>query len=342
MSRRVLVGFVILNVIVSLSVAVIIISLEGALREDPEPIVRTEAVIYTASPDPNQPQVQDWQATISKLETDVAAGVRVVPVTATPESSGGISIPQDATVATLKPTLFTSTAILTALAQLDDGTPGAVDGGDGDDVVVYDDGCPRYTVQANDTLGFIADQYDVLVGDLMDLNDIDDPRSLQIDQELIIPVEGCSLLYTPTPAPTVTRTPFDIDVPSVTPPPTAANAQVTITAIDAWGDVNNEVVKIRNQGAVVNLQGWTLSDADGNTFLFPELRLRRDSQILVYSRLAENTSIALYWGQEGAVWSEGEVATLANAAGSVQATFRVGSAAQPTSPPVTRDTDSLP
>ena len=46
----------------------------------------------------------------------------------------------------------------------------------------------QYTVQAGDTLGGIAQAYDVSLQDLMVANGIDDPNMLQIGQTLVIPI----------------------------------------------------------------------------------------------------------------------------------------------------------
>jgi len=102
---------------------------------------------------------------------------------------------------------------------------------------------------------------------------------------LIIPVEGCGALNTPTPIPEPTNTPFALTrtAPTVTLPPTAVNAQVEITNVQFSGDVNSEAVEIRNLGNVVNLQGWTLTNEQGDSFLFPEFRMQQGSLVRIFS-----------------------------------------------------------
>jgi hypothetical protein len=79
-------------------------------------------------------------------------------------------------------------------------------------------------------------------------------------------------------------------------------------------------------GSVVNLQGWTLSNERGETFRFPEFRMQQGSLVRIYSRQGQNTPAALYWSRETPAWNEGDTVTLTDAAGQVQATFRVGQA----------------
>jgi len=49
--------------------------------------------------------------------------------------------------------------------------------------------------------------------------------------------------------------------------------------------------------------------------------------VRVYSRQGQNTPAALFWAREAPAWREGDTVTLADAAGQVQATFRVGETA---------------
>ena len=58
-----------------------------------------------------------------------------------------------------------------------------------------------YVVQNGDTLGNIADTFEVTVDDILAANGITDPNFLQVGQELIIPVEGFAQA-TETPIPT--------------------------------------------------------------------------------------------------------------------------------------------
>ncbi|MBC7812659.1 MAG: lamin tail domain-containing protein [Burkholderiales bacterium] len=127
---------------------------------------------------------------------------------------------------------------------------------------------------------------------------------------------------TPTFTPSLTNTPSD--TPTVTLPPTAANAQIEVTGITSPGDVTAEAVTIRNNGNTVNVTGWTLRDNDGNAYTFPEQILFSNATVTVYTRVGDNTPIALYWGRSQGVWGqEGDAVTLADEDGAVQSTLRV-------------------
>jgi hypothetical protein len=45
--------------------------------------------------------------------------------------------------------------------------------------------------------------------------------------------------------------------------------------------------------------------------------------VTVFTRVGEDTPVALFWGETQAIWQEGDVVSLANAAGVVQSSFRV-------------------
>lgn len=321
MSRRVLVGFIIVNVIVSLSVAAIVISYDRSRRPTEPSEGPTQIVILTATPLPGAVmQPAEYQGTIDALQltgTAIAARAQVVAVvTATPEGVEGITMAEATTLATIDPSLLPPIP-----TNLPPGEPSATPEGDG---------CVRYAVQSGDTIIAIAQQYGVFPGDVLTVNNMteDDASNLQIGQVLIIPVEGCAALNTPTVVPSPTNTPFALTLvaPTVTLPPTAVNAQVVIADVLDWGNVNTEAVEIRNMGEVVNLQGWTLSNERGDVFRFPEFRMQQGSLVRIYSRQGQNTPAALYWGRETPAWREGDTVSLADAAGQVQATARVGEA----------------
>ena len=181
-------------------------------------------------------------------------------------------------------------------------------------------------VESGDVIITIAQQYGVFPGDVLLANDLDENAILNIGDVLLIPVEGCNILNTPTPAPTASNTPFSLTrvAPTVTLPPTAVNAQVEIANVVFWGAVNSEAVELRNLGNVINLQGWTLSNVAGETFRFPEFRMQQGSRVRVFSRQGQNTPAALYWNRERPAWADGDVVTLRDSTGQLQATFRIG------------------
>ncbi|MBN1201640.1 MAG: lamin tail domain-containing protein [Anaerolineae bacterium] len=319
MSRRVLIGFIVLNVIVSLSVAFIVISIDRARRPDVEPLEGpTQIVILTATSMPGSGDFEpdEYQGTIAALQlTGTALSQRTAVAAApTPDAGGDVAagVPGEQTVVTIDPALLPDIP-----TDLPPGEPS---------VTPQDDGCIRHIVQSGDVIISIAQQYGVFPGDILIANGLDENHILQIGDVLIIPVEGCDALNTPTPVPSPSNTPFELTrvAPTVTLPPTAVNAQVVITNVMGWGDVNNETVEIRNLGSVLNLQGWTLSSEAGETFRFPEFRMQQGSLVRIYTRQGPTTPAALFWGRETAAWGEGDTLTLMDSAGEIQATFRVG------------------
>ncbi len=321
MSRRVLVGFIFVNVIVSLVVAGIVLTYDRSRRPDEPKEGPTQIVILTATPLPGFAlQPMEYQGTVDALQltgTALAQQAQVVAIiTATPEGETVESAPGVTAVATIDPALLPPIP-----TDLPPGQPSATP---------ENDGCIRYVVQSGDVISTIAQQYGVYPGDILLANGMteDDVYNLQIGDVLIIPVEGCAALTTPTVPPEPTNTPFSLtrEVPTVTLPATAVNAQVVISNVLEWGNVNSEAVEIRNQGSVINLQGWTLSNDQGETFRFPEFRMQQGSVVRVFSRQGPETPAALFWGRETSAWAEGGTVTLSDSTGQVQATFVVGQA----------------
>ncbi|MCB9458859.1 MAG: lamin tail domain-containing protein [Anaerolineaceae bacterium] len=216
--------------------------------------------------------------------------------------------------------------------------------------------CLIHVVESGDTVYFVAEEYDVDYFLMLEVNNLQEDTLLNIGDELIVPLEGCDAGAIPTSPPEPTATPNDDEAtetatagvaatetqialasptsgptatPSVTPTitlvPTATNAQIEVTGIQSAGDVTAEGVVLRNVGNTVDLTGWTLSDFDGNEFTFPELLFFSETTISVFTRTGQNTPISLFWGLDEPVWNDGDVLTLTDSDGDVQATLRVGS-----------------
>lgn len=320
MRRRSLIVFVILNVLISLAVAFGVISLlnpQGA--QDNSPVVITVQLLVTATRDPN-----------------VTPEVRIITATPLPGSIGalptGILDTPDAAVGPTTPVAtFDAQALTgdTALQSTATNLP---------------PGCTLHVIAEGDTPFGIAEQYGISGFDLMDVNGLTEETAgqLQIGQVLIVPLEGCSL----TAADIATEAPTDEDAtvaaeeetaestsdvtatptvrPTLTLPPTAASAQVQIVEITGAGDINAEGVLIRNVGNNVNMKGWTLSDSDGNTYTFAERILFSNGLVTIFSRVGQDTAIALFWNRTSAVFSQpGDVLTLKDANGQVQSSYRI-------------------
>jgi hypothetical protein len=176
----------------------------------------------------------------------------------------------------------------------------------------------EYEVESGDTLGLIAEKYDVSVDDIMQVNQITDPDSLSAGMLLYIPVGG--IIPTTTPEPTNTPAPTTATTPSGPP----QEAQVIINSVIAPGDLTSERVWLTRLGdGDLSLSGWQLKDEDGNVFVFPQLDLYEGGAVNVWSRAGSNTPVDLYWGVGSAVWQSGEEVTLVDAAGKERATYTV-------------------
>ena len=182
-----------------------------------------------------------------------------------------------------------------------------------------------YTVQQGDTLGAIAQTYGVSTEELIAVNNLADPNKLSIGQTLII-----SVYFTPTPdtepatepPPESSPTPGPLPtlLPTITP---SGPALVEIAQVLGSGELAAEVVVVRNRGGLASLEGWTLSDAEGNTFVFPALTLFTDAEVRVHSGAGSNTPSDLYWGRANAAWGGGELIALRDADANVVDTYIV-------------------
>lgn len=200
--------------------------------------------------------------------------------------------------------------------------------------------CLLHVVAPGDTPFGIAQEYGANGFLLLEVNGLTDQTAarLQIGQTLIVPLPGCNYNLPPTATPTLdpavatpepeeTPDPDDLTpqaTPTITLVPTATNAQVSILTIENVGDVTAEGVRIRNEGATVNITGWTLTNSDGAEYVFTEQFLFSNAELTVYSRAGQDSPIARFWGLNEPVWRSGDVATLTDAEGRVQATIRVG------------------
>ncbi len=179
-----------------------------------------------------------------------------------------------------------------------------------------------HIVKAGDTLGNIAEQYDVPLDDIIAMNNIPNPNILEVGQELIIPIGG---LPTPTVAPSLTPTSAEPPTPIPTEPPALGEAKVLIGEIVSIGDLDKEAVVIANDGnRQIQLANWRLEDGQGNVYVFKPFILFGDgANVVLHTGPGADTTFDLYWGLAFAVWESGETATLRDADGTVRTTFAV-------------------
>jgi LysM repeat protein len=203
-----------------------------------------------------------------------------------------------------------------------------------------------HVVASGDTISGLAFKYDVPAEEIIAANNLENPNMLQVGAELIIPVGGVpdvTATFTPVPTPTDTPIPFEPPsadmtataaalagiptTPLLTPLPSTGTLQIEITEAIKPGVVEQEAVVLTNVGArLAEMQGWSLRDAEGNTYTFPNFRLWPGGNVTVHSGVGQDGSPPsnLYWGRTEAAWSTGEMVTLLDAEGQTMASHIVG------------------
>lgn len=184
-----------------------------------------------------------------------------------------------------------------------------------------------HAVQPGETLAGIAAAYGVSLAELIAVNHIQDPNLIRVGQVLVIP--GAVAVSPPTPmtppaspqpgGPSPTPLPRPI-LPTFTP---SGPPKVEIASVLGAGDVSREMVRLRNQGGMVSLEGWTLSDASGDRFVFPRLILFPGGEVTVYSGVGVSDPTHLYWNRTSPAWQSGELLTLRDQRGEVADTYVV-------------------
>jgi LysM repeat protein len=182
-----------------------------------------------------------------------------------------------------------------------------------------------YTVQEGDTLSGIAQAYDISLEQLIGANDIANPDFLQIGQTLVIPQGETANPITPasTAAPGETSSAEEYDdaeFPTLTP---SGPALVEVSNVLNAGDLTVETIILENRGGTVSLDGWTLSTAVDDTFVFPPLTLFTGGTVQVHSANGEDAPRDLYWGRTEPAWEAGGLATLRDADGNIVDTYIV-------------------
>ena len=322
MRRRSLIIFVLLNVLVTVGVVFGVTSVmnnQTTPNSNGQQVVITVPILVTATTDPNAtPMIRIVTAT--PLPGQVILPTNILDATAV----GGTPIVSTFDAQALSGNIpLQGTA--TSLPQ----------------------NCILHSVQSGDTPYGIAQQYGVAdFNRIMEVNGLTDDTAalLQIGDTLIVPLDGCPLTAADVAAevvPTSEEATAEGDVavdataestaelaptvrPTLTLPPTAASAQVEIVEVTGAGDITAEGVVIRNIGNTVNLKDWTLTDGDGNTYTFAERFLFSNALVSVFSRVGEDTAIALFWNRSEAVFDPKEdILTLTDNKGVVQSTYRL-------------------
>jgi LysM repeat protein len=162
-----------------------------------------------------------------------------------------------------------------------------------------------HVVKRGDSLSGIAFKYDVAIEALVEANGIADTNVIRIGQELIIPG--------PTPIPTAT-------LPPTVTPTTRVPPTLEIVEVIGRGAPATETVVIVNRGHGFSIEGWTLRDAQGNVYVFPQLYLGPGAEVRVHTGGGDNTPLHLFWNRDTAVWQEaGDTAVVADPRGVIYA-----------------------
>lgn len=346
MTRRALAGFILINVFVSIVVAIGIILIFNETNSD-EPTVVTRVFPITVAgqqavvDNSGQLPADAFQRTITALTATidsqqdrnetleaVLATAGLSQPTNTPRPNDPVNPNAGASVPTLPPEILEGVTLPPGVNPGGSNDSGDADTTDDSNATVADDGCIRYEVQSGDSCLLIAAEFEVENSALLSLNPEINSNctNLIAGQEILIPSDACAPPPTPSLTPTATRTPFAIGTFSITntPVPTATEAEVEIVQILSAGDINSEVVEIRNtNNAVVDVNGWILRDDDGVELVFPDTRLQPNQILRIFSRVSQNTPGALYWNQTVSVWEDGDTATLLDASGDIQSTYVV-------------------
>jgi hypothetical protein len=292
--------------------------LAGCTVGNPEDRVRTELItvvfVVTATPDPNAtPNVIIITATTDRTQVNVPDNI-VQEGTSSGSTSNLNATPLD----------------LTQSSSSSSNLP---------------DGCITHVVEEGDTIFGIAEEYGVNGFVMLEVNGMTEETAfLNIGDELIVPIEGCPIEQIVVNQVSLSGDEDDDEVevtvevtaeatesanttPTVTPTitlaPTAVDSEIEIVGIVRAGDVTAEGIRIRNNGRVVDISNWVLSDADGNSYTFTDQLIFSNAELTLYTRTGQDVPISRYWGLETAVWQPGDVATLVDGDGEVQASYRV-------------------
>lgn len=321
MRRRSLLMFILLTALISAAATFVVITALNPASQSPSTsqIVITVPILVTATTDPLlTPRVIIITAT-------PPPGQVILPTGVLPADGGASPVPPLAT--------FDAQALSSA-----GGTPGAAS-------TVLPENCILHTLVDGDTPFAVAEQYGADPFRLMEVNGLNDETAslLQIGETLIVPLEGCPLEGPQaTAAPTLDEAALAAEGtaeataettagatatptlrPTLTLPPTATNAQVEIAEVVGAGDITSEGIVLRNNGSNVNLRGWTISSSSGSTYTFAERIFFSNGLVTVYSRVGQDTAIALFWNRTQPAFQPGDVVTLKDERGQVQGSFRL-------------------
>lgn len=165
-----------------------------------------------------------------------------------------------------------------------------------------------YEVVPGDTLAQIAADNGLSMSELIEINQIIDPDQLQIGDVLIVE-------QPPTPMP-IPETPIATVAIELSESGLSLGNLVS-------GDATVERLDIVNDGAnPTSLDGWTISDSDGNLYRFENVILFGNGVFLtLHTGVGTTNTPNFYWNLTTPVWQTGDTATLYDANGIIRAQY---------------------
>lgn len=168
-----------------------------------------------------------------------------------------------------------------------------------------------HQVKSGETLGDIAEEYDVTIDELLEVNGLADANAIGAGQVIYVPdyVESAA-------EPTATVSPAESEQP--------VSGQIEIVSAVGVGDLNTERLIIgETGGGKHSLAGWQIRDEDENVYIFPQATLYENGQIVLNTKAGIDNPLELFWGLGESVWESGEMVRLFDADGQEQASLRV-------------------
>ncbi len=100
--------------------------------------------------------------------------------------------------------------------------------------------------------------------------------------------------------------------------------QVEIVNVIGAGDLNFEVIILKNSGKnAVSLSGWMISDGANFAYTFPALTVYEGGAFQLFSRSGVNSAIELYAGSSTALWKSGSTVVLKDPSGKIRQEYTV-------------------
>jgi len=182
-----------------------------------------------------------------------------------------------------------------------------------------------YTVKSGDTLSAIAQLHGVSVEALSEANSLADPNVLQIGQVLRVPQEAPEGAVAPaaTGRPVAEPAEGEREIPRLPTLTPSGPPLVEINRTEGVGNIDAEAVVLRNEGGMVSLEAWTVSNSAGDTYVLPAMTLFTDGEVRIHTGPGDGTPRDLYWGRAEPAWRAGGLVTFRDAGGNVVDTYIV-------------------